>query len=245
MVYIRSTLYFIVVLTITTIILPMILIAWLFPFSVRYFFAELWSKLAIWNLKVICGLTHEVIGMENIPNHRNAIVLCKHQSAWETVVVQLIFPPHTFLLKKELLNLPIWGWGLRTLEPIAIDRRDRKAALKSLIRQGDQWLKKGLWLIVFPEGTRIAPGKRGKYNAGGCLLAQKTDTPIIPVAHNAGEYWPPRSFLKYPGKITMIIGPLIETKEKKANDLMNEAENWIENTMLKITDPKFLAKDVS
>ncbi len=243
MVYIRSTLYFIVVLLITTLLLPLIWGAWLFPFSARYAIARLWSRLAIWNLKFICGLTHEVIGQENIPSDRNAIVLCKHQSAWETVAVQLIFPPHTFLLKKELLNLPIWGWGLRALEPIAIDRSDKRAALKSLLEQGKKWVKKGLWLIVFPEGTRIAPGNKGKYNAGGCLLAQKTGAPIIPATHNAGEFWPPRSFLKYPGKITFVIGPIIETKNRKANDLIVEAETWIENTMQEITDPKFHSKE--
>lgn len=238
MVYIRSTIYFIVVLFITTLLLPAMLIAWLFPFSTRYAIAKLWSQLAIWNLKYICGLTHEVIGQENLPTDCNAIVLSKHQSAWETVAFQLIFPPHTYLLKKELLNLPIWGWGLRALEPIAIDRSEKKAALKSLLAQGNEWVKKGLWLIVFPEGTRIAPGNNGKYNAGGCLLAQKTGTPIISVAHNAGEYWPPRSFLKYPGKITLVIGPIIETKDRKANDLIVEAETWIENTMQKITHSK-------
>lgn len=242
MVYIRSTIYFIVTLAITILILPMMLVSMLLPFSVRYFFAALWSRLALWNLKFICGLTHEISGQEHIPTDRSAIVLCKHQSAWETVAVQLIFPAHTFLLKKELLRLPFWGWALATLEPIAIDRNDRKAALKSLIAQGTRCLNKGLWLIVFPEGTRMAPGTKGKFNSGGSFLAHKTDTPIIPVAHNAGEFWPPRSFLKYPGKITVKIGPLIESTNRKSSDLNAEAEAWIDNVMQEISNPVYIAK---
>lgn len=239
MIYIRSTIYFIVTLTITTILLPLMLASMLLPFSVRYFFAEFWSRLALWNLKIICGLTHEIIGQENIPADRNAIVLCKHQSAWETVAVQVIFPMHTFLLKKELLRLPIWGWALATLEPIAIDRNDKRAALKSLIAQGTKCLNKGLWLIVFPEGTRMAPGTKGKFNSGGSFLAHKTNTPVIPVAHNAGEFWPPRSFLKYPGKITVKIGPLIESTDRKASELNAEAEAWIDTAMQEISDPVY------
>ncbi len=242
MVYIRSTIYFIVTLTITIIFLPLMLMSIVLPFSVRYFLAEFWSRLALWNLKMICGLSHEITGQENIPTDRNAIVLCKHQSAWETVAVQIIFPMHTFLLKKELLRLPVWGWALATLEPIAIDRNDRRAALKSLTTQGIKCLNKGLWLIVFPEGTRMAPGTKGKFNSGGSFLAHKTGTPVIPVAHNAGEFWPPRSFLKYPGKITVKIGPLIESTNRKASDLNAEAEVWIDNVMQEISNPVYIGK---
>jgi len=243
MVYIRSTIYFFITLVLTTLVLPMMLASMLLPFSVRYFFAELWSRLALWNLKIICGLTHEITGQENVPIDRNVIVLCKHQSAWETIAAQVMFPMHTFLLKKELLRLPIWGWAMATLEPIAINRNDRKAALKSLIKQGTLCLNKGLWLIVFPEGTRMAPGTKGKFNAGGSYLAHKTDTPVIPVAHNAGEFWPPRSFLKYPGKITVKIGPLLESTNRKASDLNAEAEIWIDNAMQEISNPVYTAKN--
>jgi 1-acyl-sn-glycerol-3-phosphate acyltransferase len=239
MVYIRSTLYFIITLTITTIFLPLMLVSIVLPFSVRYFIAALWSRLALWNLKIICGLSHEITGQENIPTDRNAIVLCKHQSAWETVAVQIMFPMHTFLLKKELLRLPIWGWALAMLEPIAIDRNNKRAALKSLITQGTKCLNKGLWLIVYPEGTRMAPGTKGRFNSGGSFLAHKTGTPIIPVAHNAGEFWPPRSFLKYPGIITVKIGPLIESTNGKASELNAEAEAWIDKAMQEISDSEF------
>lgn len=240
MIYIRSTLYFFALLTVTIIVMPMMIVTFWLPFSVRYFFATVWSWLVLWTLKMICGLTYEIIGAENIPRNRNAIVLCKHQSAWETFAVLSIFPKHTFLLKQELLRIPLWGWGLATLEPIAIDRSNKKQSLRVLIKEGTDRLQRGLWLIVFPEGTRTAPGVKTKFNAGGSLLAQKTGVPILPVAHNAGEYWPPKGFLKYPGKITVKIGPLIESANRKATELNKEAEEWMDQAMQEISDPKYL-----
>lgn len=225
--YIRSGVLLLLTIAVTVLISPIILIAAIFPFQVRYKLAQVWVNITLWLVNKICGLNYEVSGLENIPTNRNAIILCKHQSAWETIALQQIFPPQVFLLKQSLLWLPFWGWAMAMLKPIAINRENQKSALKKLIRLGTDRLNEGLWVVIFPEGTRIAPGENRKFNAGGCLLAQRSGFPVVPVAHNAGVYWPRYSFLKYPGTIKLKIGPLIESEGKKANQLNAEVETWI------------------
>lgn len=232
---IRSGIFFLVLLLTTTAISPALLLASCLPFSFRYQLTTLWVDIIIWSAKKICGLNYQVSGLENIPADTNAIILCKHQSAWETVALQQIFPPQVYVLKKSLLWLPLWGWAMATLKPIAINRKNQKAALRKLIEQGTARLKEGLWVVIFPEGTRTAPGEKNRFNAGGCLLAQRSGYPVIPVAHNAGEFWPRYSFLKYPGTIKVRIGPLIESQGRKANELNTEVEAWISRTMQEIS----------
>ena len=137
----------------------MLLVAVVAPFSLRYRIGGLWVKFNLWSVRTFCGLSYQVEGLENIPNNRNAIILSKHQSAWETLALQQIFPPQVFLLKRELLWLPFWGWAMATLKPIAIDRKSRRVALDNLIKQGTERLKEGLWVVIFPEGTRTSDGK--------------------------------------------------------------------------------------
>lgn len=186
-------------------------------------------------LKMTCGLTYEVQGLDNVPKDQACIILSKHQSAWETVALRLFLPPQTALLKKSLLWIPVGGWALATLKPIAIDRENQREALKSLIEQGIARLQEGLFVLIFPEGTRAAPGENKKFNAGGAMLAQKSGYPIIPLAHNAGEFWPRNSFLKYPGTIQVRIGPIIHTEGRKAKDINAEAEAWIAQAMAEIS----------
>jgi 1-acyl-sn-glycerol-3-phosphate acyltransferase len=150
-----------------------------------------------------------VIGAEHIPQIPG-IVLSKHQSAWETLAFQEIFPPQVWVLKKELLLVPFFGWGLAMTSPIAIDRSSKKAALKQIVSQGKDRLKKGFWIVVFPEGTRIAPGKKGRYGIGGAWLATHTGAPVVPVAHNAGRFWGRNALIKLPGTITVSIGAPID-----------------------------------
>ena len=206
-----------------------------FPFSVRYKIASYWINFILWVAKVACGITCEVEGLENIKGIKAAVVLSKHQSAWETIALRQILPPQTALLKRSLLWLPVWGWALATLKPIAIDRSNQMGALRTLIDKGTASLKQGLWVVVFPEGTRVAPGEKKKFNAGGAMLAHKSGFPVIPVAHNAGEFWPRYSFLKYPGTIKVKIGPAIESKDRKAAELNAEAEAWIAKAMKEIS----------
>ncbi|MGZ8161854.1 MAG: lysophospholipid acyltransferase family protein [Methylobacter sp.] len=189
----------------------------------------------MWAARFFCGINYEIEGIENINKLQPTIVLSKHQSAWETIALRHILPMQTVLLKRSLLWLPVLGWAMATLKPIAIDRTNQRAALRLLLDQGTACLNQGLWVIIYPEGTRTAPGETRKFNAGGAMLAQKTGYPVIPVAHNAGQYWPRYSFLKYRGTIKLKIGPVIESKGRKATDINAEAEAWITQTMKEIT----------
>lgn len=205
-----------------------------FPFSWRYRFITQWSRFNLWWLKVTCGLRYQVHGLENIPA-TNAIVLSKHQSTWETLALQLIFPDQSWLIKRELLWIPFFGWGIAMLEPIAIDRSAKRKALTQLLEQGAARLKQGRWIVIFPEGTRMPPGQRGNYRLGGARLAAATGYPVVPVAHNAGEHWPKRSFIKTPGVIQIWIGPPIATQGRSAEEINRLTEEWIENKMAEIT----------
>lgn len=235
-VYLGSMLFFIYIVVSFTIIGTLILMAAPFSgFAIRYRMAKIWVACLLWAAKVFCGITHEIEGLENLPKDRAAIVLSKHQSAWETVAFRLFLPTHTTLLKRSLLWIPFGGWALATLKPIAIDRKNQREALKVLMEQGAVALNDGLWVVVFPEGTRTAPGENKKFSAGGAMLAHKTGYPVIPLAHNAGEVWPRYSFLKYPGVIKVKIGPLIETEGKKTKEINDQAEAWITQAMAEIT----------
>ena len=193
--------------------------------------ASYWAHCSLFWLKLTCNLGFEVRGRENIPNHPS-IILCKHQSAWETIALQVIFPPQIWVLKRELLYIPIIGWAWMAMDTIPIDRSAGREALKKLVTHGKDRLTKGLWVVIFPEGTRIAPGARSKYHIGGAWLATHTQTTVVPVAHNAGLFWRKNAFLKTPGRITLSIGKPIETTGLKADALNQQVENWIEAEML-------------
>jgi len=192
-----------------------------------------WARSMLWWLKVTCNIRYEITGLENIP-HSPTIILSKHQSAWETFAFQAIFPTQVYVLKRELLWIPIFGWGLAMSSPIAINRAAGREALKQLVEKGKDRLAKGLWVVIFPEGTRIAPKKRGKYHIGGAWLAVHTQTPVLPVAHNAGDFWP-KGFIKTPGVIQIHIGKPIQTTGLKTDALNQQVENWIEAEMETLT----------
>jgi len=189
-----------------------------------------WAHFVMGWLKLTCGLEYRVIGGENIPDHP-CVVLAKHQSAWETIAFQTIFPPQIWVLKRELLFIPFFGWALAALSAIAIDRSAGREALKQLVSQGKKRLQRGLWVVIFPEGTRIAPGERGKYHIGGAWLATHTNATVVPVAHNAGEFWRKNSLLKQPGTITVSIGKPIDATGMKTDELNRQVEEWIEAEM--------------
>lgn len=230
-VYLGSTIFFIYIIISFTIIGILILLATVLSFSTRYWLSKIWVQTLLCAAKVCCGITHEVEGLENLPQDRAAIVLSNHQSAWETVAFRQFLPIHTTLLKRSLLWIPFGGWALATLKPIAIDRKNQREALKILMEQGAAALNDGLWVVVFPEGTRTAPGENKRFSAGGAMLAHKTGYPVIPLAHNAGEVWPRYSFLKYPGVIKVKIGPMIEVDGKKAKEINELAENWVRTAL--------------
>lgn len=203
-----------------------------FPFSpfVRYRIITLWNRLVVAAARGLLGIRYEIRGMENLPDHP-VIVMAKHQSAWETIALPILFPPQSMVLKKELLRIPFFGWGLALTSPIAIDRKAGKEALRQIVAQGRRRMEQGFWVTIFPEGTRVKPGESGRYAIGGAWLATHTGTPVLPVAHNAGEVWPRHSFIKHAGTITVSIGPVISSQGKKADALNDEVKAWIESEM--------------
>jgi len=235
MLVLRSLIFLLLQLVITPIFSMLALLT--FPFSplTRYRIISQWAKLMLWLLRLICGIHHEVRGIENLPKEP-CVVLCKHQSAWETLALQKIFPPQVWVLKRELLWIPFFGWALALTSPIAIKRSDGKGAIRQLLKQGKERLAQGFCVVIFPEGTRIPFGQRGKYKIGGALLAQSCKVPVLPVAHNAGEFWGKNSFLKRPGTITLSIGPAIPSQGKKTSELNQEVESWIEAEMQRIAE---------
>ena len=188
----------------------------------------------LWWLRITCGIRYRVIGAENIPA-TPSVIMANHQSAWETQAFQQIFPSQVWVLKRELLWLPFFGWGLSMTSPIAIDRGSGREALKQLVAQGKERLKLGFWVVIFPEGTRTAPGGKGKYHIGGAWLATHTASTVVPVAHNAGEYWGKNSFIKKPGIITVSIGIPIDAGSLKPDVLNERVESWIEQEMGRLT----------
>lgn len=208
-----------------------------FPFSrlTRYRIITSWSRLMVWGAKYICGIHYRVVGAENIPR-APCVILAKHESAWETLAFQVIFPPQVWVVKRELLWVPFFGWGLAMLSPIAIDRSDGGRALRQTVEQGRERLAQGFSIVIFPEGTRSAPSERGTYQAGGAWLSIQTGAPVVPVAHNAGRYWPRNGLIKYPGVVTVSVGPAIYPNQKKAPEFMRAVENWIENEMQRIRE---------
>lgn len=226
-VYVGSSLLFSWMVVSTLIMAPVIIACKLLPFPLRYKVARKWATGILKAAEICCGIRYEVHGLENIPANQSTIILSNHQSAWETIAFRCIFPRQTSLFKKSLLWIPFWGWAMATLKPIAIDRDSKQAALRKLITLGTQVLKDGLWVVVFPEGTRMPVGQMKAFSAGGALLAQKSGYPVLPVAHDAGKCWPRYSFLKYPGVIRVNVGPLIETKDRKAAEINQAAEQWV------------------
>jgi len=233
MLFLRSLLFFLGMLIITPIFAMLVIL--MFPLNniTRSRMASYWARCALFWLKLTCNLGFEVRGRENIPNHPS-VILCKHQSAWETIALQVIFPPQIWVMKRELLYIPFMGWAWIALSAIPIDRSAGREALKKLVSYGKDRLTKGLWVVIFPEGTRIAPGERGKYHIGGAWLATHTQTTVVPVAHNAGLFWRKNAFIKRPGTITVSIGRPIETAGLKTDALNQQVEDWIEAEILKL-----------
>ena len=223
----RSMLFALLLLLITPPYALIALATFALPRMARYRIIAGWSHAVILLAKLVLGIRWRVEGREHLPR-RPSIILSKHQSAWETLAFQMIFPPQVHVLKRELLWIPFFGWGLALMSPIAIDRSRGTAALRAMARLGRERLAQGFWIVVFPEGTRVAPGERRRYQAGGAWLAAETGVPVVPVAHNAGLCWPRNAFLKRPGTITVRIGPSIDAASRDAQTINATAEQWIE-----------------
>ena len=213
MLILRSLLFYIGQIISTILIAPIGIIAFPLDFKKRYYLITRWAVFNLWWLKICCNVTYEIKGKDNIPR-KPCVVMSKHQSAFETLALQQIFIPQVWILKKELLQIPIYGWGLASMQPIAINRDSTIKSFRQIADQGCERLQKGYWVIIFPEGTRVAPNKKKKYLPGGGMLAEKSGAQVVPVAHNAGRLWPRNSMIKKPGLITIKIGPVIKSENK-------------------------------
>jgi len=189
--------------------------------------ARSWSLVLLRLLKLLCGLDYRLSGLEHLPN-QPCILMAKHQSAWETIALPGILPVRqAWVLKQELMHIPVFGWALRAFHPIAIDRKAGRKAMRQLLEQGKAHLSDGDSVLVFPEGTRVAVGEHKPFTIGGALLAEKSNADIVPIAHNAGVYWKRRGLLKLPGCIEVVIGPTIKAQGRSAQELNALAQNWI------------------
>lgn len=225
---VRSALFFTgyAVLTITWGTLG-ILLGWLMPYRARFtFIISIWTGMILLWLRITCGIKAEVHGRENIPN-TPCVVFAKHESTWETLFLQQLFAPQATLIKRELLNIPFFGWAFRLLRPIAIDRSSPRGALKHLISAGKERLANDIWVVLFPEGTRMPTGELGRFSPGGAALAAATGQPILVVSHNAGRYWPAHRFSKRSGTVQVCIGKPLITEGKSTKEINSEAQEYM------------------
>ena len=199
-----------------------------FPYKIRANYIIGWNYCTVFWAKITCGLNYHIVGRENLPKDRPYVALSKHQSQWETYFLLYFLKPVSIVLKQELLNVPVFGWGLGMVDPIAIDRGNPKQALKKIQTDGVAKIAQGRNVLIFPEGTRVPVGQNGNFARGGANIAVESGAPVIPIAHNAGVYWPSDKFLKHPGTIHIVVGEPIETKGKTSREVNEQAKAWIE-----------------
>lgn len=205
----------------------------IFPYSWRWRIVTCWNRFVMLWIRVCCGVRFEIIGNKHADKFP-CVVMAKHQSTWETMFLQYYFGPVSTILKKELFRIPFFGWGLASLRPIAIDRSNPIQALKEIKKQGIERLQQGNNFLIFPEGTRTPVGQVGNYARSGADIAITAGVPIIAVAHNAGECWPHKHFIKYPGTIRVVISEPFATEGKDRKQLTEEVKNWIEGEIAKM-----------
>lgn len=227
MTLLRSALFALALVLVTPPYAILALLSFPLPRMARYRLISAWSRMALWLAWLLCGIRWKIEGRKHLPDEP-AVILSQHQSAWETLAFQEIFPPQVQVVKRELLWIPFFGWGLAMMSPIAIDRARGTAALREMARQGRERLAQGFWVVVFPEGTRVPPGEQRAYHQGGAWLAVNCGVPVVPVAHNAGKLWPRNAFVKRAGTVTVRIGPAIGTRGRQPKDVMAEVKAWIE-----------------
>lgn len=234
----RSALFLVVAVLVTSVYGILVPAFGLFSYRAALYLARAWARWTLWWARWSCGIRWQVRGLENVPAGP-AVIMAKHQSAWETLFIEATFPYQCWIIKRELLWLPFVGWGLAAVRSIAIDRSSGVAAREQIVEQGAKRLRDGLWVTIFPEGTRVAVGKRGRYGIGGATLATRTGTPILPIAHNAGEVWGRYAFRKRSGTVQVVIGPVIPAAGRDALAVNREVEEWIEGEMRKLNPERY------
>lgn len=238
----RSTLFMAYAIVWSVVTIPLVMFAALLMRGLwGYRAGRMWRLGIQWGVENLLGIRPKVVGLENMPQEP-CVILAKHQSAWETMTIQDTVPKGAFcvfVLKKELLRIPFLGWGLAAMKMISIDRAAGKDALDQVVSQGRERLKQGFYVILFPEGTRVAPGQKKRYKPGGAYLATRVGCKVVPVAHDAGELWPRQAFLKTPGTVTISIGPAFDATGMSEAEVNQKAEAWIEGEMRRISPHRY------
>lgn len=213
---------------------PMAVLSIPLPLRQRFSLLNVYNRFVLFWLRITCGIEYRFEGLENLPDTHHVMV-ANHQSEWETIILHTLKPPLCTVLKQELLNIPIFGWGLRLIKPIPLDRSQPAKMLRKVLKVGGERLDEGLSVLIFPEGTRVAPGKRKPFSKSAAMIACKAGVPLVPVAHNAGEHWDPKSWIKMSGTLTLRIGKPISTLGRRADEVIAEAENWVETQLAEIS----------
>lgn len=237
MLALRSSIFYVgyVLFTIFWASLTMV-IGLVLPFKQRfYLIVVLWNRAILAWLRFTCRIDYKLVGKANIPD-KACVVLSKHQSQWETFFLQTLLYPQATVLKRELLWIPFFGWTFLMLKPIAINRENPRAALREIQTKGKQRLEENIWVLLFPEGTRLAPGKTTKFAKSGASLAIAANKPVLPIAHNSGSHWPAHNFIKYPGTIEIRVGEAIYPDQHTANSLTTAAKTWIDQQVEELSN---------
>ncbi len=238
---VRSTLFWITFLPVLLLSASALSLAFYLPLKFRIGIIRFWIGYSLWCLRVICGLKYTVEGLENIPEH-GFIVMSKHSSTWETIAIQSFFRPLVWVVKRELTWIPFFGWALKAMDAIALNRGTGRKAINQLIKESQYHMDRGRILMLFPEGTRVLPTQRKPFKIGGAIVSQRTGYSVLPIAHNAGEFWPRHSWIKWPGTIRVVIGKPIDPEGKKADEIIDEVSSWILSEYERISDKSQLQR---
>lgn len=238
---IRSTLFWIAFLPMLLVSASLVSLAFFMPLGFRIGLIKIWISYSLGCLRLTCGLGYEVEGLENIPDH-GFIVMSKHSSTWETIAIQRFFRPLVWVVKRELTWIPFFGWALKAMNAIALDRGTGRKAINQLVQESRQRMDQGRILMLFPEGTRVPPGQVRPFKLGGAIVSQQTGYRVLPIAHNAGEFWPRHSWIKWPGTIRIVIGKPIDPEGKTAEQIVGEVARWILAECDRISDESQLRR---
>ena len=237
----RSTLFWVFFLPVTLLTAILLSIIFYSPLKMRIGLIRLWINYSLGLLHYFCGLKYHVEGLENIPQH-GFILMSKHSSTWETIALQKFFDPMIWVVKRELTRIPIFGWGLLAMNAIALNRGSGRKAIKQLVQESRKHMDQGRILMLFPEGTRVLPMEQKPFKIGGAIIAENTGYAVLPIAHNAGEFWPRHSWIKWPGTIRVVIGEPIDPEGKKSDQIIEEVKQWITSTCDEISNKQQLKR---
>ncbi len=225
----------------TVFLASLLLLLFYSPMKLRIMVVHAWTDYTLFILRIFCGLKYTVEGLENIPAE-GFIVMSKHSSTWETIVLQRFFRPLVWVVKRELTWIPVFGWGLRAMDAIALNRGTGRKAINQLVEESQVLMGQGRILMLFPEGTRVPPGQSRPFKLGGAIVSQRTGYAILPIAHNAGEFWPRHSWIKWPGTIRVVIGKPIDPGDRAPEEIIAEVGHWIQSECDRISDREQLQR---